>query len=94
MNDLANLADAPSEASYNVYPNPVSNRLTITSAMQSIKASDISIYDLQGKQFKVSTIRQVTSNKLELDITNLASGVFMVRLNTGVEYKIFRVVKQ
>ncbi len=80
---------------YAVYPNPVTtNRLTVTSAMQSLKASDITIYDLQGKQYRVTTTRQVSVNKVELDISSLASGVYMVRLNTGTENKIFRIVKQ
>jgi len=79
---------------YAVYPNPVSNRLTVTSALQSIKASDISIYDLQGKQYRVAISRQVTANRVELDISTLATGVYMVKLNTGTENKIFRIIKQ
>jgi hypothetical protein len=80
---------------YAVYPNPVtSNRLTVTSARQSLKSSDITIYDLQGKQYRITTTRQVSANIVELDISSLARGVYMVRLNTGSENKIFRIVKQ
>ena len=80
---------------YAVYPNPVtSNRLTVTSARQSLKSSDITIYDLQGKQYRITTTRQVSANVVELDITSLADGVYMIRLNTGTENKVFRIVKQ
>jgi hypothetical protein len=80
---------------YSVYPNPVtSNRLTVTSGRPSLKSSDITIYDLQGKQYRITTTRQVSANMVELDISSLAKGVYMVRLNTGAENKVFRIVKQ
>jgi hypothetical protein len=79
---------------YAVYPNPASGRLTVTSALQSLKATDIAIYDLQGKLYAAKSARQVTSNKVELDISSFANGVYMIRVNTGAENKVFRIVKQ
>ena len=63
---------------YAVYPNPASGRLTVTSALQSLKATDIAIYDLQGKLYAAKSSRQVTSNKVELDISSFANGVYMI----------------
>ena len=92
LNGLTNIAAQEENGKYAVYPNPVSNRLTITSDMQSMKSSDIAIYDLQGKLYRVNESRQVSAYKVELDLTSLAPGVYMVRLNTGKENKIFRIV--
>ena len=62
--------------------------------MQTLKAADISIFDLQGKQYRVSSSRQVSTNKVELDLANMAAGIYMVRVQANGEMKMFRIVKQ
>jgi hypothetical protein len=90
----AQLVDGISTEKYAVYPNPVTNRLMVSSALQSLKATDISIYDLQGKLYRVSSSRQVSTNKVELDLGNMAAGVYMVRIQSNSETKVFRIVKE
>jgi hypothetical protein len=94
LDELSSLTDGPLDSKYSMYPNPVANRLMVTSAMQSIKATDISIFDLQGKQYRASSTRQVGANKVELDMSNMAAGVYMVRLQVNGEIKMYRIVKQ
>jgi hypothetical protein len=91
---LTNITAEEGNDKYSVYPNPVSSRLTVTSDMQPLKSSDIAVYDLQGKLYRVNTSRQVSAYKVELDISSLANGVYMIRVNTGTENKVFRIIKQ
>ena len=58
--------------------------------MQTLKAADISIYDLQGKQYRVSSSRQVSTNKVELDLANMAAGTYMVKVQSNGETKMYR----
>ncbi|MGL6266469.1 MAG: T9SS type A sorting domain-containing protein, partial [Chitinophagaceae bacterium] len=90
----ATMVDQSTAEKYAVYPNPVTNRLIVTSAMQTLKVADISIFDLQGKQYRVASTRQVSSNKVELDLVNMAAGIYMVRVQANGEMKMFRIVKQ
>jgi hypothetical protein len=77
-----------------VYPNPVSSRVVVKSASSGLKSADIAVFDVQGKQYKVAGSRQVNAFHVELDMTNLPSGIYMIRVQSVDGAKLFRVVKQ
>ena len=61
----------------NLYPNPVSNgKVYITSKNDNEK--DILIFDVLGKK-----VIQTTINSRELNISNLSSGVYIIKINEG-----------
>jgi hypothetical protein len=61
----------------NLYPNPVSNgKVYITSKNDDEK--DIIIFDVLGKK-----VIQTTINSRELNISNLSSGVYIIKINEG-----------
>jgi YVTN family beta-propeller protein len=82
-------------AEINVYPNPVTNTLTIdipqvaVGSMQEI-VSNIAIYNLLGEE-----VYSTTNNKLEttnnIDVSPFPSGVYVVEVRTekGVEVRKF-----
>jgi hypothetical protein len=60
-----------------LYPNPVSNgKVYITSKNDDEK--DIIIFDVLGKK-----VIQTTINSRELNISNLSSGVYIIKINEG-----------
>lgn len=56
-----------------IYPNPVTDILTVQS---SEKINDIEIYDISGKKIKVTT------NDNKVNVKNLPSGSYIIRLTT------------
>jgi hypothetical protein len=62
----------------NVYPNPAMSELTITSGK---KISSITIYDVVGR---IVLERIVNSEKVNLDVRELNSGLYFVRINDEV----------
>lgn len=76
-----------------IYPNPVSKKLSIESRSGFIKS--IEIINTAG-----NTIEEVTgldgfmTDQTELDLTHLSSGVYVLRIVSGNEVYMRRVVKK
>ena len=71
-----------------IYPNPTSSRLTI-SAPKII--NNVAIYNLLGKQ--VMSI-EVNKNTESIDVSNLPSGVYLIRYNVDNAVGTAKFVKQ
>ena len=71
------------------YPNPVTDKLTIQSANESIQI--ISIYDVNGKlliQTEAHGLQQ------ELELSELNSGIYILKVKTGKETFTGRIIKK
>jgi hypothetical protein len=70
-----------------VYPNPFDSRITIVS---DFSAGQIALYDLNG-----SILRRLSfvSSQTELDLSDLASGVYFIEVANGSELHRTRIVK-
>jgi hypothetical protein len=74
--------------SLSMYPNPVTNELTITDIEQNAR---IEIYDLAGKLL-ISKIAHSTTEKI--DVSNLENGVYSVKVSESKDIKIGKLLKQ
>jgi len=70
------------------YPNPVENVLKL-SANESIE--HISLYSIIGREIKRSTNSDLTA---EMDLSNLASGTYFVRVDIGDSSGSFKIIKK
>jgi len=70
------------------YPNPVENVLKL-SANESIE--HISLYSIIGREIKRSTHSDLTA---EMDLSNLASGTYFVRVDIGDSSGSFKIIKK
>ena len=71
-----------------VYPNPVKNTLNL-SYNQNISA--VEIYNLLGQQM---TSEKVNANQKQIDISNYASGSYLVKVFAGDMVKTIKVIKE
>ena len=69
------------------YPNPVQNVLKM-SANESIE--QISLFSILGKEIKRSTYSDLNA---EMDLSNLASGTYFVRVVVGDSSGSFKIIK-
>ena len=74
-------------------PNPTPRRLEIR-RLPPLKVVNISLLDLQGRQLRKFNERIPASGALELDLADLAAGVYMLQLEYDGERKMLKVVKQ
>jgi hypothetical protein len=71
-----------------LYPNPVNDRLHLN-ALDTI--NDISIYNLLGQE--VMNSRPEVSNT-EVDMSNLPTGMYVVKVKVGEQLGTYRIVKE
>ncbi len=70
------------------YPNPVKDILTITDAKNF---SSVEVYDISGKKVFSNTQK---SSKLDLNLSHLKAGVYVVKTNSEGEVKTFKFFKK
>ncbi len=73
-----------------LYPNPVNNILTVdlpnTSAVKQLILTDVS-----GRT--VYQLDKISSNKLQINLTNFSNGLYLLKLKSATTSKIFKVIK-
>lgn len=73
------------------YPVPVTGLLTVELSSLQEELS-FSVYELNGKKVNEGTQRNV--KVFEIDMANLASGIYYIKIQSASENQILRVVKQ
>ena len=80
----------PQESGFIIYPCPAADLITIESITIATQ-SHLSIVNLNGQQL---ITRQITKPKTQIDISNLPSGVYFVRLTNDKTVEVGKFVKR
>lgn len=83
---LSNDEFVKSELKY--YPNPVVDILNLS---YSEKFTQIEVFDLLGKRIKTLN---VNDNNVELDLSDLSSGTYMIQLKSETKEQFIKIVKK
>ncbi|WP_264561810.1 T9SS type A sorting domain-containing protein [Flavobacterium sp. N2155] len=78
-------------AKFNLYPNPASNVVNITNA-ENMQIQQITVYDVAGKQLSTQTYNNETD--IQLNVEHLASGTYMLHLQTNQGTAVKKLVKK
>ena len=65
---------------FSIYPNPASEFIDVSINNQSLKNAQIKVYNTLGKLCKTTIIN---SNEERIDLQNLASGIYLIKLETS-----------
>jgi hypothetical protein len=76
-----------------VYPNPFSNTLNLDLGNNKVKKAIISIFTLDGKQIFTSN-HYNAEGVVQLDLSSLNSGLYMLKLSADNLETIFKIVKK
>ncbi|HAW53005.1 MAG TPA: hypothetical protein DCX54_11860, partial [Flavobacteriales bacterium] len=79
-----------SEMGLRVYPNPVEGDLVLHCGMPSVWPSDIELLDNTGKKFR--SWRLVLEKETKLPLGKLPVGTYLLRITTGDNQSIQRVL--
>ena len=74
-----------------VYPNPVSDRLTVKLRTNDFQVSNMAVYDINGKLIRTQA---VSDNQIEMSTQNLAAGNYFLRLSDGKNSVTTKFVKK
>lgn len=80
---MLSVQDSNGKININIYPNPVSNILTIKSKGNVISE----IYDMNGRKV-------LTSNSKNIDVKQLSAGVYSIKISNGKTYQILKFIKK
>lgn len=76
---------------FNVFPNPATNVVNITNA-ENMFVNQVTVYDIAGKEIKKQTYTNETN--IQLNVENLASGTYMLHLQTNEGLAVKKLVKK
>lgn len=75
----------------NVYPNPAIDVLTVELADNLQEEVTLRLYDVQGRMWRQQIV--TIGNKGQMEVANLASGVYILEISTEKETMIQRILK-
>src|SRR5690554_1136378 len=76
---------------FNLYPNPATNMVNITNGENHL-VNQVVIYDVTGKQLSTQTFNNQA--EIQLNVENLASGVYMLHIQTNEGTAVKKLVKK
>src|SRR6185295_1539837 len=74
-----------------LYPNPVKDKLVIE--LDNATTSEIKLFNSQGKSCTEQGVVNSFSSAVEIDMSSMSDGIYVLRLKVGENYKALRVVK-
>ncbi|MES2410503.1 MAG: T9SS type A sorting domain-containing protein [Bacteroidota bacterium] len=75
-------------SSFSYYPNPVKNTLNLS---YNKEISDVEVFNLLGQKVLSSN---VNSNDVQVNMSNLANGPYMVKVTSNNQVKTLKVIKE
>jgi Secretion system C-terminal sorting domain/Fibronectin type III domain len=89
------LGDGLGATSLQVYPNPTDSKLSVELGLESVANVGIKLTDATGRIVFNETVSSNGLNfKHDIDMKNLASGVYMLMVNVEGKTTVKRIVKQ
>jgi len=73
------------------YPNPVKDKLIIE--LGNATTSEINLFNSQGKSCREQGVVNSSSSTVEIDMSSMSDGLYVLRLKVGGYYQTLRVVK-
>src|SRR5690554_822637 len=84
-------ADEWVSSKFNLYPNPATNVVNITNS-ENMLVQQVAVYDVTGKQLSTQTFNN--ESQIQLNVENLASGVYMLHIETNAGIAVKKLVKK
>jgi hypothetical protein len=76
-----------------VYPNPASNMINISVGNANFSQLTISIVDIQGKEVYNETDKNISADyNKQINIEQFAKGVYYIKMNTGNDSKVQKLI--
>ena len=69
------------------------NKVRINSNSTSSLGNNVIISDVLGRIYNPKSVKKISSNNMELDLSGFNSGVYLIRLEIDHTFKILRIVK-
>ena len=78
-------------AKFNLYPNPATNVVTITN-VENMQVQQVAVYDVAGKLITTQNFNEQA--EIQLNVENLASGTYILNLQTNEGTAVKKLLKK
>ena len=94
VNCFVGISDQIQETNLSAYPNPTTGITTVSIELLLNTESKIEIYNLSGSLVQSEKINITSGDtKKQIDISNLTSGIYLLKVSANNKYKTIKVVK-
>ncbi|TRX49039.1 DUF4955 domain-containing protein [Fulvivirga sp. M361] len=76
---------------FRTYPNPMKDRLVITGIPER---ANLELLDASGRQIKLLNMENQSGNDLQLDVSGLQPGIYLMNIKSSDYYYTFRLIKE
>ncbi|MDQ3047145.1 MAG: T9SS type A sorting domain-containing protein [Bacteroidota bacterium] len=95
VQDCTGIEEMLSGYDVTVYPNPTTGAFSLTIANANLSELRISIVDIQGREVFTSMDKNVAGDfRKEISLENISKGIYYIRLSTGQDMKIKKLIVQ
>jgi hypothetical protein len=77
----------------NIYPNPTTGKIFIEVNSETVNGEDVRVYDIFGKSQPIQVVN-TSGRVVEIDLSGCASGVYIVRINSGETVQVSRIIRR
>lgn len=93
FDDISMVTNNINDLDIKTFPNPTSNYINITSELFSKNKPIVTLIDVSGKEVAGYSNLHLEGLEFSLDITNVAKGVYFLRIEVGHRREIKRIIK-
>jgi len=80
LSEMLGMKENISNTHFILYPNPTSNKITITEIDNYSKETTVSIFNINGQQSK--SVKFTGQDSFDLDFSTLAKGIYLLKIQT------------
>ncbi len=94
ITNITSTEDINEDIAVSVFPNPAKNNIYVDLALENVSENvNLQVVDIQGKIVMTQNFANVKADKLQLNIANLNTGIYVVNIRTEEGFTSARFVK-
>ncbi|MDA9182198.1 T9SS type A sorting domain-containing protein, partial [Saprospiraceae bacterium] len=94
ISSLTGTEDINEDIAVSVFPNPASNNVFVDLALENVSDNvNLQVVDIQGRVVMTQNFANVKADKLQLNVANLNTGVYVINIRTEEGFTSARFIK-
>ncbi|HLV45848.1 MAG TPA: T9SS type A sorting domain-containing protein, partial [Flavobacterium sp.] len=80
-------------ADFKLYPNPTSDRITVSFSSETMQDVTFKLYDYTGREIQSQTVQNSGQVETVVDLSQVSTGVYLLTIKDGSHTVTKQVVK-
>ena len=94
ISSITGTEDINEDIAVSVFPNPATNNVFVDLALENVSNNvNLQVVDIQGRVVMTQNFANVKSDKLQLNVANLNTGVYVINIRTEEGFTSARFIK-